>query len=66
MARELPYIQAIGEAVHQEMERDETVIYFGQNLALTEDDPYVKAFGSDRVRVTPISETAPPGLASPC
>ena len=32
MARELPYIQAIGEAVHQEMARDETVIYFGQNL----------------------------------
>ncbi len=63
MARELPYIQAIGEAVHQEMERDETVIYFGQNLALTEEDPYVKAFGADRVRVTPISETAEIGMA---
>ena len=25
MARELPYIQAIGEAVHQEMARDDTV-----------------------------------------
>ena len=55
MAREIPYIQAIGEAIQLEMARDETVIYFGQNLALTEDDPYVKAFGSDRVRVTPIS-----------
>ena len=33
MARELPYIAAIGEAIHQEMERDETVLYFGQNLA---------------------------------
>ncbi len=63
MARELPYIQAIGEAVHQEMVRDETVIYFGQNLGLTEDDPYVKAFGGDRVRVTPISETAEIGMA---
>jgi pyruvate dehydrogenase E1 component beta subunit len=63
MARELPYIAAIGEAVHQEMARDETVIYFGQNLALTEEDPYVKAFGSDRVRVTPISETAEIGMA---
>ena len=40
MARELPYIAAIGEAVHQEMERDDTVLYFGQNLGLTEDDPY--------------------------
>ena len=63
MAREIPYIQAIGEAVHQEMARDETVIYFGQNLGLTEDDPYVKAFGGDRVRVTPISETAEIGMA---
>src|SRR6185295_3850237 len=63
MAREIPYIAAIGEAVHQEMARDETVIYFGQNLALTEEDPYVKAFGSDRVRVTPISETAEIGMA---
>jgi pyruvate dehydrogenase E1 component beta subunit len=63
MARELPYIQAIGEAVHQEMERDETVLYFGQNLALNEEDPFVKAFGGDRVRVTPISETAEIGMA---
>ena len=63
MAREIPYIQAIGEAVHQEMERDDTIIYFGQNLALSEEDPFVKAFGSDRVRVTPISETAEIGMA---
>jgi pyruvate dehydrogenase E1 component beta subunit len=63
VAREIPYIQAIGEAVHQEMARDDTVIYFGQNLGLTEDDPYVKAFGGDRVRVTPISETAEIGMA---
>ena len=63
MARELPFIAAIGEAVHQEMERDDTVLYFGQNLGLTDDDPYVKAFGHDRVRVTPISETAEIGMA---
>ena len=43
MAREIPYIQAIGEAVHQEMARDETVIYFGQNLGLTDEDPFVHA-----------------------
>jgi pyruvate/2-oxoglutarate/acetoin dehydrogenase E1 component len=63
MARELPYIAAIGEAIHQEMERDDSVLYFGQNIATTEDDPYLKAFGSDRVRVTPISETAEIGMA---
>jgi pyruvate/2-oxoglutarate/acetoin dehydrogenase E1 component len=63
MARELPYIAAIGEAIHQEMERDETVLYFGQNLATSDDDPFLKAFGGDRVRVTPISETAEIGMA---
>jgi len=63
MARELPYIAAIGEAIHQEMERDETVLYFGQNLATHEDDPFLQAFGGDRVRVTPISETAEIGMA---
>ncbi len=63
MARELPYIAAIGEAIHQEMERDESVLYFGQNLATSEDDPFLKAFGGDRVRVTPISETAEIGMA---
>ncbi len=63
MARELPYIAAIGEAVHQEMERDDTVLYFGQNLATNDEDPFLKAFGADRVRVTPISETAEIGMA---
>jgi pyruvate dehydrogenase E1 component beta subunit len=63
MARELPYIAAIGEAIHQEMERDETVLYIGQNIATHADDPFLKAFGSDRVRVTPISETAEIGMA---
>jgi acetoin:2,6-dichlorophenolindophenol oxidoreductase subunit beta len=63
MARELPYIAAINEAIHLEMARDDTVLYFGQNLATTENDEFVKAFGHDRVRVTPISETAEIGMA---
>ena len=63
MAREMPYIAAIGEAIHLEMARDESVLYFGQNIATTDDDPYLAAFGSDRVRVTPISETAEIGMA---
>ena len=63
MAHELPYIAAIGEAIHLEMERDETVLYFGQNLATNDEDPFLQAFGSDRVRVTPISETAEIGIA---
>jgi pyruvate/2-oxoglutarate/acetoin dehydrogenase E1 component len=63
MARELPYIAAIAEAVQQEMARDETVLYFGQNLATHDEDPFLQAFGPDRVRVTPISETAEIGMA---
>jgi len=60
---EIPYIAAIEMAIHGEMERDDSVLYFGQNIATTDDDPYLKAFGSDRVRVTPISETAEIGMA---
>src|ERR1700742_3937398 len=63
MAREMPYIAAIGEAIHLEMERDDSVLYIGQNIATTDDDPYLQAFGADRVRVTPISETAEIGMA---
>jgi acetoin:2,6-dichlorophenolindophenol oxidoreductase subunit beta len=54
MAHELPFIAAIDEAIRLEMERDDTVLYFGQNMATTENEPYVDAFGKDRVRVTPI------------
>ena len=63
MAHELPYIAAINEAIQLEMERDPTVLYFGQNIATTDDDPFLTAFGKDRVRVTPISETAEIGMA---
>ena len=63
MARELPYIVAINEAIHLEMARDERVLFFGQNMANTENEPFVDAFGKDRVRVTPISETAEIGMA---
>ncbi len=63
MARELPYIAAISEAIRQEMARDETVLYYGQQIATTENDEFLKAFGHERVRVTPISETAEIGMA---
>src|SRR2546423_5676465 len=63
MAHELPYIAATTEPIMLEMTRDETVLYFGQNMATTENEPYVEAFGKDRVRVTPISETAEIGMA---
>ena len=49
MSRQLSYIAAIGEAIAQEMARDETVLYFGQNIATTPDDEFLRAFGGDRV-----------------
>jgi pyruvate/2-oxoglutarate/acetoin dehydrogenase E1 component len=60
---EIPYIAAIEMAIHGEMERDDSVLYFGQNIATTENDKFLQAFGPDRVRVTPISETAEIGMA---
>src|SRR6202042_1938512 len=59
----MPYIAAVGEGIHQEMRRDPNVLYFGQNLATTENHHFLAAYGSDRVRVTPISETAEIGIA---
>jgi acetoin:2,6-dichlorophenolindophenol oxidoreductase subunit beta len=63
MPRELPYIGAINESLRQEMARDRSVLYFGQNIATTEADPFLAEFGPDRVRTTPISETAEIGMA---
>ena len=53
MAREIPYIAAVKEAIHLEMARDETVLFYGQDVAPTENDKWRQAFGHDRVRVTP-------------
>src|SRR5246127_4253965 len=60
---QMPYIAAVDAGIHQEMRRDANVLYFGQNLATTENHAFVAAYGSDRVRVTPISETAEIGIA---
>jgi acetoin:2,6-dichlorophenolindophenol oxidoreductase subunit beta len=59
----MPYVAAIDAGIHQEMRRDPDVLYFGQNLATTENHEFVAAYGADRVRVTPISETAEIGIA---
>src|SRR5258707_2885258 len=60
---QLPFVAAIDAGIHQEMRRDPSVLYFGQNMATTENHDFVKAYGHDRVRVTPISETAEIGIA---
>jgi pyruvate dehydrogenase E1 component beta subunit len=63
MAREIPYIAAVEEALALEMARDETVLFYGQDVAPSDEHQLVQAFGRDRVRVSPISETAEIGMA---
>ncbi len=63
MAREMMYGEAIGAAMTEEMQRDPSVVLYGQNLAMTERDPMLRKFGKKRVRIAPISETAEMGAA---
>jgi acetoin:2,6-dichlorophenolindophenol oxidoreductase subunit beta len=63
MAKELMYGEAIATGIIEEMHRDPNVIFYGQNMGMTERDPMLKMFGRDRIRITPISETAELGMA---
>jgi acetoin:2,6-dichlorophenolindophenol oxidoreductase subunit beta len=63
MAREMMFAEAIATAIGEEMARDSSVVFYGQNMAMTDRDPFVKKFGKSRVRITPISETAELGIA---
>ncbi len=66
--KELRYIKAINEALHEEMARDETVFVIGEDVgapggAFGGTRGLLQAFGERRVRDTPISESAITGLA---
>jgi pyruvate/2-oxoglutarate/acetoin dehydrogenase E1 component len=63
MAREMMYGEAMAAAIVEEMQRDSNVVFYGQNMAMTERDPMLKMFGRNRVRLAPISETAEIGMA---
>ena len=59
-------IQAINEALFEEMTRDEKVILFGQDVEISlfgDTKGLADHFGSNRVRNTPISETVTTGMA---
>jgi pyruvate dehydrogenase E1 component beta subunit len=65
----LSYREAINEALYEEMERDENVIVFGEDVALYEGSFKVtrgllQKFGPERVFDTPISEAAIVGAAT--
>lgn len=67
--RTIQYSQAITEAMHEEMERDENVFVIGEDVDLfggvyNLTEGLVESFGPRRVRGTPISEAAFTGLAT--
>ena len=59
-------IQAINEALFEEMERDSRVILFGEDVKISlfgDTKGLAERFGEQRVRNTPIAETAMTGMA---
>jgi pyruvate dehydrogenase E1 component beta subunit len=69
--RELTFVEAINEAMHEEMARDERVFVIGEDIrigygkggAFGATNGLFKRFGPDRVIDTPISESAIAGLS---
>lgn len=60
--REVTFVEALNEALHQEMERDPTIIVIGEDVGVYGGifgvtKGLLERFGSDRVIDTPISET---------
>lgn len=68
MMREITYAEAIREAMSEEMRRDESVVFMGEDIgvycgAFGVSRGMLDEFGGDRVIDTPISETAYVGCA---
>src|SRR3989304_8480516 len=66
--RQITYVQAINEALREEMRRDERVFYLGEGVGITGGSfgvtlGLMREFGESRVRETPISEAAIVGFA---
>jgi len=68
MMRKISYLMAINEALSEEMARDKNVVLFGEDVGIFGGcfgvtQGLFNKFGSERVKDTPISETAIVGLA---
>lgn len=68
MAREITYIEAIAEALSEELERDDDVVLFGEDVEefggnFGETAGLHEKHGTDRVRNTPLSEIGIAGMA---
>ena len=67
MTRELSFVEAMNEALTQEMARDDTIVIFGENIrgqGRGELRGLQDAYGDDRVIDLPISEAAMTGIAT--
>ena len=67
-ARDMTYLEAISDALREEMRRDETVFVFGEDVgefggAFKVTDGFVEEFGAERVIDTPLAENAIIGAA---
>ena len=69
MTEPLEFRKAIREAIIEEMERDESVVFFGEDIAAEQGGVFAVTpgvqdhFGAERVFDTPISELAMTGAA---
>jgi pyruvate dehydrogenase E1 component beta subunit len=68
MMRKISYLTAVNEALSEEMARDKNVVLFGEDVGIFGGcfgvtQGLFKKFGPERVKDTPISETAIIGLA---
>jgi pyruvate/2-oxoglutarate/acetoin dehydrogenase E1 component len=68
MVREISYAEALNEALREEMERDDRIIVFGEDVGVfggvyKVTRGLLEKFGPERVRDTPISEAAIVGAA---
>ena len=65
--REITYLQAIYEAQHEEMKRDERVFIIGEDIETSffgTTSGFLQEFGANRVRNTPLSENGFIGAAA--
>lgn len=65
---QMTYLQAVGAALQEEMRRDDKIVMFGEDIAQFGNifgvtRGMLEEFGPQRVRNTPISETAIIGTA---
>jgi pyruvate/2-oxoglutarate/acetoin dehydrogenase E1 component len=66
--REITYREAINEAIREEMRQDNSIIFMGEDIGLYGgvygvSKGLIEEFGSERIRDTPISESAFTGCA---